>query len=88
MRMTDHNEAIILQAGPAQGAILACDVGLSFWGGVDPETGLIIDALHPHYQQSITGKILMMPSSRGSCSGSGVFYPMFKWQSTSGFDFL
>ena len=73
MRMTDHNEAIILQAGQAQGAILACDVGLSFWGGVDPETGLIIDAFHPHYQQSITGKILMMPSSRGSCSGSGVF---------------
>ena len=75
MRMIVTIGAIILQAGQARGAILACDVGLSFWGSVNPETGLIIDALHPHYQQSITGKILMMPSSRGSCSGSGVFYP-------------
>ena len=73
MTVTNHNGAIILQEGHAHGAIMACEVGLSFWGGVDPETGRIIDSLHPQHQQSVTGKILMMPSSRGSCSGSGVF---------------
>jgi len=56
----------------ASGEILVCGEGVSFWGGVDPETGQIIDIHHSCYQQSVGGKILMMPSSRGSCSGSGV----------------
>ena len=63
-------QAII--AGSASGAILACGEGLSFWGGVDPLTGIVIDAHHPLCGQSIAGKILVMPTTRGSCSGSGV----------------
>jgi Uncharacterized conserved protein len=51
---------------------MVCSEGLSFWGGVDPETGLIIDAHHPNHGDSISGKCLLMPTSRGSCSGSGV----------------
>jgi hypothetical protein len=64
--------AIMLVAGNAQGEILVCDEGLSFWGGVDPATGCIIDVHHPNYGQSISSRLLMMPTSRGSCSGSGV----------------
>lgn len=62
----------MLTKGDVTGEILVCSEGLSFWGGVDPDTGLIIDIHHPCYQKIISGKILMMPSSRGSCSGSGV----------------
>ena len=62
----------MLTTGDATGEILVCPEGLSFWGGVDPNTGVIIDIHHPCHQQIISGKILMMPSSRGSCSGSGV----------------
>ena len=58
--------------GSASGNILACSEGLSFWGGVDPVTGIVIDAHHPLCGQSIAGKILVMPTTRGSCSGSGV----------------
>lgn len=58
--------------GSASGPILACSEGLSFWGGVDPITGIVIDARHPLCGQSIAGKILVMPTTRGSCSGSGV----------------
>ncbi|MDZ4096772.1 MAG: aconitase X [Paracoccaceae bacterium] len=58
--------------GSASGNILACREGLSFWGGVDPVTGVVIDAHHPLCGQSIAGKILVMPTTRGSCSGSGV----------------
>ena len=58
--------------GSASGAILACREGLSFWGGVDPVTGIVIDAHHPLCGQSIAGKVLVMPTTRGSCSGSGV----------------
>ena len=62
----------ILVQKDTSGEILFCPEGLSFWGGVDPDTGTIIDIHHACYEQNISGKILMMPSSRGSCSGSGV----------------
>ena len=58
--------------GTALGQVLATDEGLSFWGGVDPLTGVVIDAHHPLCGQSISGKVLVMPTTRGSCSGSGV----------------
>jgi predicted aconitase/predicted aconitase with swiveling domain len=59
-------------SGLASGAVLACGEGLSFWGGVDPVTGIVIDTHHPLCGQSIAGKVLVMPTTRGSCSGSGV----------------
>ena len=62
----------ILIAGDASGEVLAFAEGLSFWGGVDPETGRIIDVHHPNHGASVAGKVLLMPTSRGSCSGSGV----------------
>jgi predicted aconitase/predicted aconitase with swiveling domain len=59
-------------SGTASGPIIAAGEALSFWGGVDPATGRVIDVHHPLHGDSITGGILMMPSSRGSCTGSGV----------------
>ncbi|MGJ8609934.1 MAG: aconitase family protein, partial [Octadecabacter sp.] len=54
------------------GAVLTCAQGVSFWGGVNAENGVIQDAHHPQHGQSLAGKIVLMPTSRGSCSGSGV----------------
>ena len=65
-------EARILVPGKAQGEVLVCAEGLSFWGGVDPSTGRIIDVHHPDHGRSVSRKVLLMPTSRGSCSGSGV----------------
>lgn len=62
----------LLLPGHASGDILAFAEGLSFWGGVDPDTGRIIDVHHPNHGASVAGTILLMPTSRGSCSGSGV----------------
>ena len=45
---------------------------LSFWGGVDPATARVIDAHHPLHGAVVAGAVLMMPTSRGSCSGSGM----------------
>lgn len=61
-----------LLAGSASGAVLILDEGLSFWGGFDPHSGLIIDALHPAVGVSLTGVIAVMPSGRGSSSSSSV----------------
>jgi cis-L-3-hydroxyproline dehydratase len=62
----------ILAAGNAQGELLSAMVGLSFWGGVEPRTGIIIDQHHPLCGESLAGRVLAIPSGRGSCSGSGV----------------
>ena len=69
--MADLSARSIL-AGTASGPIIAAGEALSFWGGVDPATGRVIDVHHPLHGTTITGGILMMPSSRGSCTGSGV----------------
>lgn len=61
-----------LIAGQAAGPVLFSDVGLSFWGGVDPLTGIVIDHHHPLFGQSISGTMLAIPSGRGSCTGSCV----------------
>lgn len=45
---------------------------LSFWGGVDPTTGEIIDIHHPQRGENISGVILSMPSGRGSSSSPSV----------------
>ena len=59
-------------AGRAEGPVLAADEPLSFWGGVDPATGRVIDVHHPLAGQSLTGAVLVERGTRGSCSGSGV----------------
>lgn len=58
--------------GTASGSVLATTEGLSFWGGVDPATASVIDQHHPLHGGNVAGKVLMMPTSRGSCTGSGV----------------
>ncbi|WP_426140707.1 aconitase X [Pseudomonas sp. DWP3-1-2] len=61
-----------LVSGSAQGPLLWADVGLSFWGGVDPLSGEVIDRHHPLSGQIISGQVLAIPSGRGSCTGSSV----------------
>lgn len=62
----------IIVSCDTSGEVLLCTEGLSFWGGVNAEDGVIQDAHHPQYGQSLAGKVVLMPTSRGSCSGSGV----------------
>jgi predicted aconitase with swiveling domain len=54
------------------GRALVLDEGLSLWGGMDPATGLVIDARHPQRGASLTGRIVVMPSGRGSSSSASV----------------
>lgn len=65
-------EALVLLSGRASGAALLLPVPLSFWGGVDPATGLIIDRRHPCRGRSIAGRIMVMPAGRGSSSSASV----------------
>jgi uncharacterized protein len=65
-------EGELLVEGSARGRALVLDEPLSFWGGLDPVTGRIVEANHPQRGQVVTGRILMMPSGRGSSSSSTV----------------
>ena len=65
------NAEIIVKAN-VKGEIFECNEGLSFWGGFDPGTGCIIDVHHPNHGNFLSTKFILMPTSRGSCSGSGV----------------
>lgn len=65
-------EGRTLVAGRASGLALVLDAPLSFWGGIDPGTGELIDTHHPQCGASITGRVVVMPSGRGSSSSSYV----------------
>lgn len=62
----------VLHPGSASGQILRLDGPLSFWGGFDAATGLIIDKSHPQVGQSLTDRVVVMPGSRGSAGTPGV----------------
>lgn len=49
-------------------------MGISFYGGVNPETGVITEAGHDLERLSISGKVLVFPSGKGSTVGSYILY--------------
>lgn len=65
-------EARTLVAGEARGPALVLSEPLSFWGGLDPATGAIVDVHHPQRGAVVTGTVLVMPGGRGSSSSSSV----------------
>lgn len=62
----------VLVGGDATGPLVVLEQPLSFWGGFDPVSGEVIDAGHPQLSQSLTGKVVAMPTGRGSSSSSSV----------------
>lgn len=65
-------EGRVLVGGAGAGSVLRLDEPLSFWGGVDPVTGRIIDRRHRRCGTSVAGRVLVMPYGRGSSSSSSV----------------
>ena len=60
--------------GTATGEALVTSMGISFFGGVDPDTGIIVEKGHQLEGQSIGGKVLVFPSGKGSTVGSYTLY--------------
>ncbi|KAL4723092.1 hypothetical protein ACLX1H_009580 [Fusarium chlamydosporum] len=58
--------------GRATAKLLASNLELSFWGGVDPQTSEVIDRHHPLSGKHLQNTVLAIPGGRGSCTGSGV----------------
>lgn len=60
--------------GKAEGEALVTSMGISFYGGVDPESGVVVEKDHELEGQSISGKILVFPTGKGSTVGSYTLY--------------
>jgi predicted aconitase with swiveling domain len=69
---------IPLVAGAAAGPLLVLEEPVSFWGGVDPETGEIRDTRHPQAGAVVTGSVLVTAEGRGSSSASTVLAEMIR----------
>jgi uncharacterized protein len=67
-----------IYGGCAEGEALTTTMGISFFGGVDPETGTVVERGHELEGQSISGKILVFPTGKGSTVGSYTLYRLKK----------
>ena len=68
----------IISRGTAQEEALVTSQPISFYGGVDPNTGEIIEKGHELQGKSVKGKILVFPNGKGSTVGSYTLYRMKK----------
>lgn len=64
--------------GYAEGEALVSADPVSFYGGVDPETGFVVEPGHAVEGECITGKVFVFPTGKGSTVGSYVIYRMSK----------
>jgi len=71
-------KARIICRGNASGQALVSSEPISFLGGVDPKTGMVIEKGHPLEGKCIAGKILIFPNGKGSTVGSYVMLQLVK----------
>ena len=64
----------VVKSGRAAGEALVSGDPISFFGGVDPETGTVIDPGHPLEGVSLAGRVLIFPTGKGSTVGSYTLY--------------
>ena len=65
-----------LSRGTGRAPVLVSPEPISFLGGVDPETGEVIEKGHPLSGKGIAGRVLVFPHGKGSTVGSYVLYAL------------
>jgi len=68
----------IIKAGRCEGRALVSLEPLSFFGGVDAATGIVVETGHPLQGQCIAGRVLVFPTAKGSTVGSYILYRLKK----------
>jgi len=71
-----HGRAIY--RGRACGTALVSPAAIGFLGGVDADTGVVVEPGHPLQGQSIVGRVLVFPTGKGSTVGSYTLYRLAK----------
>jgi len=68
----------VVVAGSAQGIALVSKEPLSFWGGLSPNTGEIIDRRHERSGANVSGRIFVFPRGKGSSTSSATLMESIK----------
>jgi hypothetical protein len=68
----------VISRGKAEGEAILTREPITFLGGVDPDTGVVVEKGHELEDRSVSGKILVFPWGKGSTVGSYVLYRMKK----------
>jgi len=74
MMVTGH----AVSKGVASGKVLISETQVSFLGGIDPKTGIIMEKDHPKKGVSIADRVFIFPHGKGSTVGSYVIYSLKK----------
>lgn len=67
-----------ISKGIAEGEVLKSTSPISFLGGIDPKTGIVLDKNSNAFGKSIKDKIFVFPMGKGSTVGSYVIYQLKK----------
>ncbi len=70
MESTTHLQGRVIRAGKASGRALVSSEPIGFLGGVDPDSGVVVEPNHPLHGQSVAGRVLVFPTGKGSTVGS------------------
>jgi len=73
-RSTIRVQARVVKAGHADGMALVSPDPIGFLGGVDPDTGIVVEAGHPLQGACVAGRVLVFPTGKGSTVGSYTLY--------------
>jgi predicted aconitase with swiveling domain len=65
-----------IKAGKAEGKALVSREPIGFLGGIDPETGRVIEPGHELQDERVTNRVLIFPTGKGSTVGSYTLYRM------------
>ena len=66
----------IIKAGKAEGTALVSPEPIGFLGGIDPETGRVVEPGHGLLGERVTNRVLIFPTGKGSTVGSYTLYRM------------
>ena len=67
-----------IMPGVASGEALVTKMGISFYGGIDPETGCVVEPGHELEGKCVAGRVLVFPTGKGSTVGSYTLYRLMK----------
>ena len=66
----------IIKAGRAEGEALVSPEPIGFLGGIDPDTGYVVEPGHCLQGECVTNRVLVFPTGKGSTVGSYTLYRM------------
>jgi predicted aconitase with swiveling domain len=68
----------VIKAGRCRAEALVSPEPIGFFGGVDADTGVVVEKAHPLHGACIAGRVLVFPTSKGSTVGSYILYRLKK----------